>query len=739
MQKERKRSSLPPVSWAALAAGLLLALLAYPAADAAADETPGTGSASLRRFAIFVGADYGGRERIPLRYASSDARQFALLMEEMGGVEAGDRRVLIDPDAEMLRSEFALMRKQVAGGADARRTEFIFYYSGHSDEAAVLLGDDRLSYPEIRELIESMQADVSIAVLDSCSSGAFTRQKGGTRSRPFLMDDASSMKGHAYLTSSSADEASQESDLLGASFFTHFLVSGLRGAADHTRDGRITLNEIYQYAFDETLARTESTQAGPQHPSYEIQLTGTGDLVLTDLSVADATLELAPEIQGRVAVRTQGGLLLAEMEKRPGIPLTVALPPGLYRLVLNQSRGTFETTARVDRGAAASVSNRDFSRRVRETARTRGDLQDPVAEEPLPADPAMLAGTPEAAYRPFHLAVVPGFPQPFARPAVNNISLGLLVAETYSVRGLQYSFLIGSTEDDLVGLQSTGIGGIVGRNLQGIQHGGVFNILRGDGVGLQAAGVFNISEGSFRGGQGAGIFNVNGGDSSGLQLAGLFNVNGGDLRGLQAAGIFNVAEDVRGAQVGLVNTGDTIRGVQVGLINIANEVDGLPLGVLNFIRDGIHDASFWYDDQGYGWMGFQTGSRRFYTLLFGGIRAGDALLEPDLFTAGIGVGMRFEAAPFYLDADLSAKHAFRREPAPDGGDGGFEAPSTVPSLRFTAGIRFGGVALFGGLTWDLGVGGAPDESSFRDGERIDISLFDTDLRLYGKYAIGISF
>ena len=52
---------------------------------------------------------------------------------------------------------------------------------------------------------------------------------------------------------------------------------------------------MYRYAFDETLARTENTQAGPQHPSYDIQLTGAGDLVLTD------TLELEtldfPELQ----------------------------------------------------------------------------------------------------------------------------------------------------------------------------------------------------------------------------------------------------------------------------------------------------------------------------------------------------------------------------------------------------------------------------------------------------------
>ena len=66
---------------------------------------------------------------------------------------------------------------------------------------------------------------------------------------------------HAYLTSSSEDEASQESDQIGSSFFTHYLVSGLRGAADASDDDLVTLEEVYRYAREETLTRTASTFA----------------------------------------------------------------------------------------------------------------------------------------------------------------------------------------------------------------------------------------------------------------------------------------------------------------------------------------------------------------------------------------------------------------------------------------------------------------------------------------------
>jgi uncharacterized caspase-like protein len=68
---------------------------------------------------------------------------------------------------------------------------------------------------------------VRIAVLDACASGAFTRLKGGKPRKAFLVDESASMRGHAFLTSSAATEAAQESDHIGASYFTHYLVSGL--------------------------------------------------------------------------------------------------------------------------------------------------------------------------------------------------------------------------------------------------------------------------------------------------------------------------------------------------------------------------------------------------------------------------------------------------------------------------------------------------------------------------------
>src|SRR6185295_2105265 len=153
--------------------------------------------------------------------------------------------VLRQPKLRELIDALDLLTRRVTAakrtaGASGGRTEVVLYYSGHADEQGLLLGDDRYSYRTLRDRLDLIPADVRIAVLDACSSGAFTRVKGGKARPPFLVDESADMRGHAFLTSSSETEAAQESDRIHASYFTHYLVSGFRGAADTSGDGKVT-------------------------------------------------------------------------------------------------------------------------------------------------------------------------------------------------------------------------------------------------------------------------------------------------------------------------------------------------------------------------------------------------------------------------------------------------------------------------------------------------------------------
>lgn len=288
----------------------------------------------VRRIVLIAAANRGGDDRPALKYALTDAERFNQVMQLLGGVDAGDVVMLKQPrggelDAALadLKQRAAALRRSTRG---AVRTEAFFYYSGHADEKGLLLGNDRLSYVTLRERLGAVGADVRIAVLDACASGAVTRPKGGKLRSPFTVDQSSDMHGQAFLASSSADESAQESDRLGGSFFTHYLISGMRGAADVSGDGRVTLNEAYQFAFNETLSRTVGTKGGPQHAVYDITMSGTGDVVVTDLRQTTAGFAVLPAVEGRFYVLDDRKRLVLEFYKPAGRKVDVCLEPGAY-------------------------------------------------------------------------------------------------------------------------------------------------------------------------------------------------------------------------------------------------------------------------------------------------------------------------------------------------------------------------------------------------------------------------
>jgi hypothetical protein len=324
-------------------------------------------AAPVRRFALIVGANDGGSSRSPLRYAVSDAERFARVLVDLGGVGAADVIVMKQPGAGSLDQSLTRLRAQVdaareaARAAGGGRVEVFVYYSGHADEKGLLLGDDRYSYRSLRDHLDALPADVRIAVLDACASGAFTRLKGGRHRQAFLVDESADMRGHAFLTSSSETEAAQESDRVGGSYFTHFLLSGLRGAADASGEGKVTLNEVYQFAFDETLGRTVETKAGAQHPSYDINLSGTGDVVMTDLRQTSATLVLAESVDGRFFVRNARQELVVEMYKRHGRRIELGVEPGRYEVRVEREAAALVARPEVGEGARVVLEAQQFS------------------------------------------------------------------------------------------------------------------------------------------------------------------------------------------------------------------------------------------------------------------------------------------------------------------------------------------------------------------------------------------
>jgi len=298
-----------------------------------------------RRFALVVGTGYGAPDQVVLQHADEDAEKMALVLRELGGVRSGDMEVLTE-DVTVDRVIAALDRiEQAAANERARGNEAIlmFYYSGHATINHLEIAGRRLSIADLRTRLRSNTATVRLAILDACHSGGIVRKKGGNRIHEthvsFAVDQQLQTEGYAILTSSAASEQSQESDALLGSFFTHFLVSGLRGAADMDADQRVTLVEAFRYAYTRTLRQTATKTAVAQHPHVELALKGSPDLVVTGLEQAQATVSVEIGSGTRwIIFDPDEKRVLAELEEGKR-RMSVAIPAGKFAVYRHGEAG----------------------------------------------------------------------------------------------------------------------------------------------------------------------------------------------------------------------------------------------------------------------------------------------------------------------------------------------------------------------------------------------------------------
>jgi hypothetical protein len=295
-----------------------------------------TAHAATQRFALLVAAHDGGDDLPRLRYAGRDAGRLADVLVDVGGFARADVLSVVDGEADDVRATFDALDARVR---DARGrgddVVAVVYYSGHAAAGALRLGRTTLPMAELRARLLATGADVRLAFVDSCGAGAITREKGASLAAPFVVkvEEELAAKGQVIIASSSASEVSQESDEIQGSFFTHYLATGLRGDADRDRDGRVTLDEAYAYAYGRTVAATAATRAGAQHPTYALDLHGAGDVVLTTPGGADVVVQFPDGLEGRYfVVDLDRQLFVAEVDKQKGGTSTIAVPPGQYAI-----------------------------------------------------------------------------------------------------------------------------------------------------------------------------------------------------------------------------------------------------------------------------------------------------------------------------------------------------------------------------------------------------------------------
>lgn len=221
-----------------------------------------------------------------------------------------------------------------------------------------------------------------VLLLDCCYSGAFASGMLSRAGDRVDIKERFDGRGRVVLTASSAMEYSFEGDeLTGAanpSVFTSALVRGLEsGKADRDRDGWISVEELYDYAYDEVRAVTPSQTPGKW--TFDVQ----GDLYLARSSLTPVAepVELPAEL--RSAIQSPFSHVRA----------------GAVEELAGLARGTEAGLAEAAREALDELAG-DDSRRVSDAAArvlaepTRGEATVAAVQEP-PAEAAAPAVTPE--------------------------------------------------------------------------------------------------------------------------------------------------------------------------------------------------------------------------------------------------------------------------------------------------------------------------------------------------------
>ncbi len=294
----------------------------------------------------------------------------------------------------LLNQPYAVVRKAIARFFSQRMRNdlLLLYFSGHGildengllhlavqDTERDLLNATAIEASFITGIMDHSMSNRQVLVLDCCQSGAFGRSKGviGTS-----VGTASLFEGTGYgrvvLTATDATQFAWDGEtLIGEaqnSVFTHFLIQGLEtGEADTDADGLITLDELYEYVYEKTLA--ETPRQTPAKWSYKVQ----GNIVLAQnpnpvVKVVPLPADLLQAIDSPLAGVREGSIKdLQHLLQGGDRGLALAATLALQKLAADDSR-------RVSSAAMAALSN----------------LQTPTAPTPqLPAaEPAIKSRIP---------------------------------------------------------------------------------------------------------------------------------------------------------------------------------------------------------------------------------------------------------------------------------------------------------------------------------------------------------
>jgi hypothetical protein len=311
------------------------------------------------KYALIIGnTEYIDPGLAQLTAPGKDAEDFALVLKDKEIGAFDDVKVIVnEPSASVIEAidEFFDQKKP--------DDMLVLYFSGHGirDEIGSLylafkntirsrLRSTALKSDYIREAMDQSRSKRQVLILDCCNSGAFPQGTKAELGGSMGMTKAFQGYGRFVLTASDATQFAWEGDkVIGEtnnSLFTHFLVKGLEGDADNDGDGRITVDELYDYAYDQ-ISRVTPKQT-PTKSASKVE----GEIVLRqNMRIEDIKPMPLPDD------------LISEIEDLRPYVREIAVQK-LEKILKGKNLGL----ARSAREALENIATKDDSRRVAQTA-----------------------------------------------------------------------------------------------------------------------------------------------------------------------------------------------------------------------------------------------------------------------------------------------------------------------------------------------------------------------------------
>jgi hypothetical protein len=309
------------------------------------------------KFALIIGnTEYIDPGLAQLTAPGRDAEDFARVLEDQDIGAFDNVKILLNQLS-------STVSESIDEFFDQKKPDdlLVIYFSGHGvrDELGALylavkntirsrLRSTAIKSDYIREVMDQSRSKRQVLILDCCNSGAYAQ--GTKAALGVSIGTASAFEGgygRIILTASDSTQFAWEGDkVIGEtdnSLFTHYLVEGLEGEADQDGDGRITVDELYDYAYEKVRFATPKQTPSKFSSKQQGEIVLRQSMRLEDIKPVSLPGELIEEIEDtRPYVREAAVQKLEKIVKGKNIGLARSARDALEKLAIDDN-----TTRRV--------------------------------------------------------------------------------------------------------------------------------------------------------------------------------------------------------------------------------------------------------------------------------------------------------------------------------------------------------------------------------------------------------